>query len=699
MKHTNYSNRALIAALIVFTTTSIYSNNQPSFETHFNRGVECFKQQQPDQAITHLKNALALQADHAPTYFNIGLIYLDQKNYSQACNYFEQAIAHNPHYTKAYTFLAQSYQQDNNLDAALKNYRKVVELNPKSVDALLAMASIWREKNNLDQALYCYRHALELDPTNIATLFDMGYLNSTSGNHEEAITYYKKILTLNPDIPNVTYNLAYSLRHSGNMAEALTYYKKTLSHWPEYAHAHYGFAECSLLLGDYQSGWPSFEYRWKRDKDARNFSKKLWDGSNLSGKTILLRAEYGQGDTIQFIRYAPLLKAQGATVILEAQNTLVTLLSLCPYLDKVIHVHDDPEQLPAHDCQVPLMSLPYYFHTTLATIPTHIPYLTAHPELVNIWKEKLSHDKRFKIGICWEGSPYYEQFKTARSKKSLPVADFLPLAQLPNVSLYSLQKMNGTEQLHALPRGMTVHDFGDDFDCTHGRFMDTAAVIMNLDLIITVDTSVAHLAGALGKPVWVLLPVSADWRWLQDRDDSPWYPNMRLFRQPDVSDWPSVIEIVRQELVGAMEQEQARQSAKKQMPTTLSIMAEIQIGELIDKITILQIKAEKIKDPAKLKNINTELETLLATCQQGIPQSQKLNDLWCNLLSVNKDLWKIEDDIRDKERAQEFDEEFVRLARAVYYTNDERCRIKRLINELSGSRLMEEKSYRDYKQK
>ncbi|MCX5922301.1 MAG: DUF6165 family protein [Candidatus Dependentiae bacterium] len=695
MKLKNYGSIALLILTLIISTSAIAE----SFETYFNLGVECFRQQQNEQALTHFQKAIEFEPDHAPTYFNAGLICMEQKNYSQACNYFEQAITHNPNYTKAYHFLGQSYQHLHNYDAALKHYRKVMELNPSSTDTLIAMAGTLRAQDKNSQAVEILKKALTLDPNNLITLFDLGLLNTLQEKYEDATTYYKKILSSHPNMPNVTCNLAHVLRYQGLIQEALTYYKKTLSFWPTDAHTHYGFSECSLALGDFQSGWQSFEYRWKREHNPRDFGTRLWDGSDLAGKKILIRAEYGQGDTIQFIRYAQLLKEQGATVILEAQNTLVTLLSLCPYLDTVVPVADRLEQLPAHDFQVPVMSLPYYFHTTVATIPTTIPYITAHPTLVTHWQEQLKSDTNFKIGICWEGSPYYEQFKSARSKKAVQLAAFAPIAQLPGVSLYSLQKMNGTEQLAALPQGMTIHSFNDEFDNKHGRFMDTAAVIQNLDLIITVDTSVTHLAGALGKPVWVMLPLVADWRWMIDRNDCPWYPSsMRLFRQHSMGDWTSVISTMAGELKAVLEQRCTKKFITNQLPTTLSIMAEIQIGELIDKITILQIKAQQIKDPAKLKNITTELDTLLATCKNSVPQTAELEKLWEDLLTINKSLWVIEDDIRDKERVLEFDHEFIRLARAVYYTNDERCRIKRAINELSGSRLIEEKSYRDYKQ-
>jgi len=741
--------KKFLLILLFLSTNALQANAPQNFETEFNCGIDSFRQGNYTQALDHLKKAVEFDPTQAQTYYNIGLIYLARQDYAQACASFEQATKYKPDYTKAYNFKAQACQKLEKLDDAIACYQKMLELGAAPADTYSSIGRIQRSQNKFDAAIESYKKALEFDSRNIVTLFDIAYIHTFQGAYEAAIPYYEKLLSINPDITDAACNFAHTLKYLGRINSAETYYKQVLTKWPEFAHAHYGLAECALSLGDFETGWKSFEWRWKRDDNSRNFKKKLWDGSNVSGKTIMLRAEYGQGDTMQFIRYAQLLKEQGATVILEAQHTLITLLSRCPYLDAVIPVVDTVEQLPYFDFQVPVMSLPYYFHTTLQTVPNNIPYIQAAPELVEYWKEKLNHDPvvakgydgqgtNFKIGICWGTSPYYEQFKSALSKKAVTLTSFYCLSQIPGVTLYSLQKMDGLDQLNALPAGMTVHDFGSDFDNNHGRFMDTAAVIENIDLVVTVDTSVTHLAGALGKPVFVLLPKVADWRWMLDRNDpsidpkgrtqddaeknkyftdisgnkrdvathTPWYPHMRLFRQKNVGDWDSVLSEVCQEVAKILELRATKRSKLAQSPSTtldgnlkpetISVMAEVQIGELIDKITILQIKMDNIKDAAKLVNIKAELETLLATCNRDVPQSLKLKTLWQELLEVNKKLWDIEDDIRDKERAREFDNAFIKYARSVYYTNDERCRIKRELNMLAGSRLIEEKSYTDY---
>jgi len=255
----------------------------------------------------------------------------------------------------------------------------------------------------------------------------------------------------------------------------------------------------------------------------------IWDGSGLSGKTILLRDEDGIGDVFFWLRYAYLFKKQGARVILETRGFLVPLLSQCPYIDKLVA---KGHTLPVFDFQVYIGGSFRVLRTTLESIPADIPYMYAHKTLARKWQERLSDDKKFKIGICWDPQPCRLRItkKIVKCPRAIPLYYLYPLSKLEHVSLYSLQHINGLEQLKVIPKDFKIHTFDEDFDQKYGRFMDTAAVMQNLDLIITADTSVAHLAGALGKPVWVLLPFVTDWRWFIDRTDSPWYPTMKLFR-------------------------------------------------------------------------------------------------------------------------------------------------------------------------
>jgi hypothetical protein len=301
---------------------------------------------------------------------------------------------------------------------------------------------------------------------------------------------------------------------------------------PALAEAHLYRSFLSLLIGDFQRGWAEYPWRWKTKRSSpRDFHQPLWDGRPLESRTILLYAEQGLGDTIQFVRYAALVKQRGGSVIVECPRPLVSLLKSCAGIDRLV-ARGDP--LPAFDVQAPLLSLPGIFQTALDNLPATIPCLFADADLVRCWREDLAPLAGRKIGIAWRGSPAHVDDRA----RSLPLSCFESLARLPGIRLLSLQKGPGMEELQGLPSHFPVTELGSRLN----DFADTAALLMNLDLLITCDTAVAHLAGALGAPVWVALPLVPDWRWLLDRNDSPWYPTMRLFRQKTLGDWTGVFD-------------------------------------------------------------------------------------------------------------------------------------------------------------
>ncbi|MFC1845762.1 tetratricopeptide repeat protein, partial [Candidatus Dependentiae bacterium] len=334
--------------------------------------------------------------------------------------------------------------------------------------------------------------------------------------------------------PKTFYNAALALRRSGQYEEAIEAYETAIKLKPNYKDAYFGLGQTYLILGDFERGLPIFEKG--RISDRQKSKSFLTDASQIPGSIVLIRPDWGLGDMIQFIRYAKLIKEHGGTVWLLPHKPLDTILRSCPYIDNIV----DRESARGFNKQVSPMSLPYIFKTTIDTIPSFGPYLFANEDLIDYWKEKFQQNN-FNIGICWEGST-----TALYPRKDVPLEQFKEIANIPGVSLYSLQKINGTQQLEDLP--FIVHQFGPDFDQSHGRFMDTAAVMKNLDLVLTVDTSVAHLAGALGVPAWVFLPYAPDWRWLTKRDDTPWYPTMKLFRQEALDDWTEALEKVKKEL-------------------------------------------------------------------------------------------------------------------------------------------------------
>ena len=303
---------------------------------------------------------------------------------------------------------------------------------------------------------------------------------------------------------------------------------------PDYADAHWNLSLLNLLTGDFESGWPGFEWRWQTKQQnfhRRHDSRPLWDGQPLAGRTILLHAEQGLGDTIQFVRYVPLVQERGGRVVVECQPPLLSLLADSPGIDLVLA---QGEPLPAFEVQAPLLSLPGILGTTLGSIPARVPYLRADPELAQSWRKKLEPLGGFKVGIVWQGNP---QFKGDR-QRSIPLRHYQALARVEGVRLLSLQKGPGADPLRAGATAFPVLDLGAQLE----TFGDTAAVLENLDLLISSCTSVPHLAGALGVPVWLALPFVPDWRWLLEREDSPWYPHHRLFRQDRPGDWNGVFE-------------------------------------------------------------------------------------------------------------------------------------------------------------
>lgn len=376
------------------------------------------------------------------------------------------------------------------------------------------------------------RHAAESEHHDVATYLELGNNLRQNNKPEEALALYKTAQQIYPDSSKLLYQTGHILKELNRLDEAIACYQKVLAHNPEHSQAHLGLAQCYLTRGDFHLGWPDFEWRGPA---IRAFSSYAWKNADLSDTTILLRAEWGFGDHIQFIRYAKLLKERGATVIMQTYAALKKLFSLCPYIDTVIATG---EAFPKHDIQLPLLSLPKTFGTTIETIPVSIPYLHADTTLQRNWEQYFSDNRNIKIGICWHGSG--NQNAPHALNKNMPLKTILSLAELENVSLYCLQKQTGVDELDDQTKSV-LHIFDGTFDQTHGRFMDTAAVMQHLDLVVTVDTSIAHLAGALGVPTWVMLSYKADWRWMINRDDSPWYPTMRLFRQKTPGDWDTII--------------------------------------------------------------------------------------------------------------------------------------------------------------
>lgn len=514
--------------------------NPNDFMLLFNLANELYGQGHNEEAIIYYDRALELRSNVEQVYFNKGVVLTQLEQYDKAADCFMQAINTNKNYTRAYTHAGNALEKSNKHLEAIDVYKKAIEVDPNSAELHHRLAVVYRHLDKFQEAIDELRHAIAKNPTNTIYKLELANTLHLIDGSEEALALYQEILISHPDNHHVLYNLGYTLKKLGYIEEALEIYNKVLDIDTNYALARFSRSLVYLTLGDWKRGWKEYEWRWAAyNETAKKFNVPVWDGSDISGKRILLYAEQGLGDTIQFIRYAKLVKDLGAYVIVETQGPLKEILKLCPYIDEV---YARGEHIPYFETHIALMSLPLIFKTDVDTTPEIVPYIYAKPELVSYWADKLKDDHNLKIGICWQGNPNYStQFlRQAVAGKSMHVKHFEPIAHLNGVTLYNIQKMGGEEQLSHLSPDINIVSF-KDLDTKHGRFMDTLGLLMNLDLVITIDTGTCHVAAALGIPTWNLLPNPADWRWMLDRSNTPWYNNMRLFKQPTPGDWQGAI--------------------------------------------------------------------------------------------------------------------------------------------------------------
>jgi TPR repeat/Tetratricopeptide repeat/Glycosyltransferase family 9 (heptosyltransferase) len=408
--------------------------------------------------------------------------------------------------------------------------------------AALESALQHHRAGRLQEAADGYREALRLQPDLPAAHNNLGLALRDLGYLQEAESCCREALRLGPELPEPNNNLAITLRDLGRLAEAETYFRTAIRLRPSYAGAHANFGISLLLEGRLIEGWPEYEWRWLANKGLtpRAFKQPLWKGENIGNRTLLLHAEQGFGDTLQFCRYAPLISAASA-VILEAPGPLVRLLSGFPGVTLIAQ----GDALPSFDLHCPLLSLPLAFGTTLETIPADVRYLRADLRDATKWRDRLRGLDGLKVGIAWSGSPrpFHPAANAVDRRRSIPFAQFASILGAPGVAFISLQK-------HDNPSAQTSDARLLDWTDELHDFADTAALIDALDLVISVDTAVIHLAGSLGKPTWLLNRFDTCWRWLLNRDDSPWYPTVRQFRQPSPGDWNSVLATVRAFLSG-----------------------------------------------------------------------------------------------------------------------------------------------------
>ena len=437
--------------------------------------------------------------------------------------------------------LASEHHRRGQLDDAIRGYARALALNPRMPDVYNNMGVALRSQGKLDAAVASYRRSLVLRPDNPGVYSNMGNALRELGRLQLAAASHAQAVRRAPKSPEAIYNLGLVLRDMGQVDKAMACFDKALAFRPDHVDCRWDRALTLLLKGDFLEGFEEYEWRWKLERSPpRGFSQPLWDGKPMKGKTLLIHQEQGFGDIIQFARYVPIVRAQGqCTVIVECQPELVRLLSTVPGVSKVV-IRGAP--LPHFDAYLPMLSVPRVLRTTLETVPKDVPYLYP-PELHSVTLPPTGKGQR-KVGIAWAGKPTHRNDRN----RSCPITHFLEFAGVPGLTIYSLQKGEAAKDLQVHGCDALVTDVGRQLE----DFADTAAVIHQLDLVISVDTAVAHLAGALGKPVWVVLPLAPDWRWLATGETSPWYPSMRLFRQQRHGDWEDVFVRMRRTLRAVM---------------------------------------------------------------------------------------------------------------------------------------------------
>ncbi len=422
------------------------------------------------------------------------------------------------------------------IDEAVGSYLRAQALRPDCAELENNLGVALEAQGSLEEASCSYGRALDLKPGYAEARFNLGNVAWKRGNLPAAVDCYRQVLAASPDHVEAHCNLGSILHDQGNFDAALLCYERALEIQPESAYAAWNRSLLQLLQGDFAAGWRNFEARRRTKSSPRHFPQPLWRGEPLHGARILLHAEQGFGDTIQFLRYLPLVQAAGGSVVLCLPLRLRRIAQLLPGVTALVATG---EPLPPFDCQIPLMSLPLACGTTLETIPARVPYLSIPEEAVRAASRLVWPATGLRIGIAWAGSPSHAKDRF----RSMPFSVLMPLLRVDGIHLFSLQMGPASRQLTDAP-GTVV-----DLAPFTSDLADTAAQMAHLDLVITVDTCIAHLAGALAVPVWTLLGYAADWRWLLNRNDSPWYPTMRLFRQPNLGNWRAVIEAVRTALV------------------------------------------------------------------------------------------------------------------------------------------------------
>ncbi|KAA0571894.1 tetratricopeptide repeat protein [Azospirillum sp. Sh1] len=551
-----------------FTAAAILAPHRASI--WHNLGEARRIQGRVEDAEQAYKHALRLRPAYPKAWAGLASLLHKTRRFKAAARAAMRALALDPGFAEGWSIAGSILHERRAMERLPMIFLRAVRLAPTSPSAWLALAGGLGEAAEL--ALACTQRSVALSPdrpggyvSHAGLLIRHGKLDAAQAMHDRlrqlapleghaeagdslvaslrgdfatAVSLGRRSLALQPASLSALINLSLAEHDSGQMERARRGNERALALHPESDVARFNLSMVLLAQGDFANGWRLYESRWRMENRAYPAHAPRWRGGDPAGRSFLLVAEQGQGDTLHFVRYAPMLAALGAHVHLMVQPSLVRLLSTLPGIASVRSLADPP---PVCDACIPLLSLPLAFGTTLATIPAAVPYLHTSEQDRATWKRRLGGERRRRVGLVWAGSAHDEQFiaHMVDRRRSFPLAALAPLADVPGVTFYSLQK--GPPANEVRPPGLDLVDWMEMV----GDFADTAAFVAELDLVISVDTSVCHLVGALGRPIWMLSRYDSCWRWLCNRSDSPWYPTMRLFRQGRPGDWTPVIDRVR----------------------------------------------------------------------------------------------------------------------------------------------------------
>ena len=500
-------------------------------DAFFNLGNALRSLARPDDAEAAYKGALALRPQHGDALNNLGTLLYEEGRHEEAHDHLRAAIRLAPDDPLIQVNLGVVLGSLERYDEAAKLLGEAAALAPDIPEAHYNLGKVLAGQGREKAARAAYEKAVDLDPNYADAWTNLGAMLMQMGRPSDAAPCFQRVVKLDPGKEEAHTNLIKAYLNAEQALDAVAAYRGLAEIHPDNADIHAQLGICLLLTGQFPEGFAEFEWRWKsRLTQDERFSQPRWDGTALDGRTLLLHAEQGMGDAIQFVRYATMAAHRGGKVIVECYPPLRRLFDTLEGVDRVVS-RGDP--LPPFDCHAPLVSLPLIFGTDLDSIPAAVPYLSAPREFRDAWRRRIGGTTKFKVGLTWAGSRLHPN----DSNRSIPAQALRPLLDVPGVAFQSLQVGDGAEDLARLDSTGRIGDLAPFIE----DFADSAAAIAELDLLISVDSAPVHVAGALGRPAWVMLPLVPDWRWMLERQDSPWYPGVRLFRQRKMGEWEEVV--------------------------------------------------------------------------------------------------------------------------------------------------------------